>query len=65
MTVFRLVLMSAEGTRFVLRARGAEFGGTRAQVLDMLNGDYRYYRNRPVFRYEISYETNSIVVYVA
>ena len=65
MTLFRLVLMSAEGTMFSVRAEDATFRGTREQVLDMLNGDWRYYHRRPVRRYEVSYHTNEIVVHVA
>ena len=65
MTLFRFVLMAAEGTMFSVKAEDATFCGTRGQVLDMLNGDWSYYRDRTAFRYELSYSTNGIIVHVA
>lgn len=65
MTLFRLVLLSSEGTSFVVNAGGVTFGGTREQVLGLLNREWSYYRDRTAFRYELSCATNTIVVYVA
>ena len=65
MTLFRFVLMSSDGTMFVVKANDATFFGTRGQVLDMLNGDWSYYRGRNVFRYELSSFANAIIVHVS
>ena len=64
MTLFRFVLMSAEGTMFNVEAEDATFRGTRTQVLDMLNGDWSHYRDRTAYRYELSCPTNEIIVHV-
>lgn len=65
MTLFRFILTSAEGTMFNVKSEDATFCGTRAQVLDMLNGVWSYYRDRNVYRYELSCSSNVIVVHVA
>lgn len=65
MTLFRLVLLSSEGTPFVVKVGDVTFGGTREQVLGLLNGEWSYYRDRRALRYQLSCATNAIVVYVA
>lgn len=65
MSLFRFVLISCMGTMFTVRVKDATFSGTRAEVLDKLNGDWSCYRNRTVYRYEVSNWAYSIIVHVA